>query len=263
MQSIPIFYFQELLRFITTVRIIDNYVPTFTDGSSYSARMRSPQTNPIYYNPAVTYQPWSNSDGSLMPNAVPTAAFHNPAKTSAGSRNLTVNNTQSAGWDSCNNVPPTGCGYSVKAELSIQRSISFLTVGMNGTGIIIQSRKSARIFRRIPAMGAVGSDPIVPHRICTYNQEIQNFANWYTYYRSRVLLARAGVGRAFAAQGNTMRVGFAAINKGKTTVDGKNNTEGGDRWREAIYRDRPDEFFYQSLSVSNSNIGHPATKCSK
>ncbi|MBA2483229.1 MAG: hypothetical protein H0V39_02185 [Nitrosomonas sp.] len=56
-----------------------NYVPTFVDGFVYSARVRSSQINPIYYNPAVTYQPWSNSDGSLMPNAVPTAAYHNPA----------------------------------------------------------------------------------------------------------------------------------------------------------------------------------------
>jgi len=44
--------------------------------------------------------------------------------------------------------------------------------------------------------------------------EIQNFANWFTYYRSRILIARAGVGRAFAQQGTNMRVGFGAINKG-------------------------------------------------
>ena len=38
------------------------------------------------------------------------------------------------------------------------------------------------------------------HTTCTYNEEIQNFANWYTYYRSRILLARAGIGRAFSPQ---------------------------------------------------------------
>ena len=35
---------------------------------------------------------------------------------------------------------------------------------------------------------------------CTYTQEIQNFANWYTYYRSRILTARGGSGYAFAEQ---------------------------------------------------------------
>ena len=49
---------------------------------------------------------------------------------------------------------------------------------------------------------------------CTYDEEIQNFANWFSYYRSRVLTARAGSGRAFSKQGTAMRVGFGAINKG-------------------------------------------------
>lgn len=32
---------------------------------------------------------------------------------------------------------------------------------------------------------------------CTYDEEIQNFANWYSYYRKRHLALRAGMGRAF------------------------------------------------------------------
>ncbi|MGH8078250.1 MAG: pilus assembly protein, partial [Lysobacter sp.] len=54
---------------------------------------------------------------------------------------------------------------------------------------------------------------------CTYEQEIQNFANWYTYYRSRILAARAGIGRAFStlssgatAEAPAPRVGFTTIN---------------------------------------------------
>ena len=58
---------------------------------------------------------------------------------------------------------------------------------------------------------------------CTYDEEIQNFANWYTYYRSRILLARAGVGRAFARQGTSLRVGFAAINEGSQNIDGESS----------------------------------------
>lgn len=44
--------------------------------------------------------------------------------------------------------------------------------------------------------------------ICTYAEEIQNFANWYSYYRSRYLLARAAIGKAFAEQSTNMRVGL-------------------------------------------------------
>ncbi|MCB1777976.1 MAG: pilus assembly protein PilY, partial [Candidatus Competibacteraceae bacterium] len=60
--------------------------------------------------------------------------------------------------------------------------------------------------------------------ICTYAQEIQNFANWYTYYRSRVLSARAGIGQAFAQQGSDLRVGFGTINKESSTIDNVSNT---------------------------------------
>jgi type IV pilus assembly protein PilY1 len=200
-----------------------NYVPTFDDNFSYSARSRSPQTNPIYYNPAVTYQPWSNSDGSLMPNAVPTAAFHNPAKTSAGSRNLTADNTQSAGWDSCNNFPPTGCGYSSSSKTFYPAVYFFFNGGDEWDWSNYTKQEIRSNIATYSGHGRSNRSDCAAG-VCTYNEEIQNFANWYTYYRSRVLLARAGIGRAFATQGNTMRVGFGAINKGSTTVDGVNNT---------------------------------------
>lgn len=54
---------------------------------------------------------------------------------------------------------------------------------------------------------------------CTYQEEIQNFANWYTYYRSRISLARAGAGKAFSTVANNSRVGFTAINYTQTRSD--------------------------------------------
>jgi type IV pilus assembly protein PilY1 len=43
-------------------------------------------------------------------------------------------------------------------------------------------------------------------------QEKQNFANWYSYYRTRNYAARAGVGRAFSTLNDSVRVGFGRIN---------------------------------------------------
>lgn len=60
---------------------------------------------------------------------------------------------------------------------------------------------------------------------CTYEQEIQNFANWYTYYRSRALLARGAIGSAFSNLGEGIRVGYGAINKKPATLDGVANTQ--------------------------------------
>jgi type IV pilus assembly protein PilY1 len=196
-----------------------NDVPTFADGFSYSARMRSSQTNPIYYNPAVTYQPWSNSDGNWMANADPTHAFHNPVKTSAGSRNLTVDNTQSAEWDSCNDVDFVTCSDSLPSQTFYPAVYFYFKGGdeWNWSNYIKQEIRSAT-----PTYAEHGREKRkdCTDGTCTYVQEIQNFANWYTYYRSRILLARAGTGQAFAVQGNTMRVGFATINTTAVTVDG-------------------------------------------
>ncbi|KPU92212.1 hypothetical protein APR50_24115 [Variovorax paradoxus] len=48
-------------------------------------------------------------------------------------------------------------------------------------------------------------------------EQKQNYANWYAYYRSRTLLMRTAVGRAFASLNGGYRVGFSTINSSKTT----------------------------------------------
>lgn len=52
---------------------------------------------------------------------------------------------------------------------------------------------------------------------CTYAQEIQNFANWYSYYRTRILTMKTTMGQAFAGISNKYRVGFSTINDGTNT----------------------------------------------
>lgn len=57
-------------------------------------------------------------------------------------------------------------------------------------------------------------------RLCTRAQELQNFANWFTYYRTRNYTAIAASTKAFAEQGEDIRVGYGRINKGSTSIDG-------------------------------------------
>lgn len=42
--------------------------------------------------------------------------------------------------------------------------------------------------------------------------EAQNYANWYSYYRKRILTMRTAAGRAFQALDSNYRVGFSSIN---------------------------------------------------
>jgi type IV pilus assembly protein PilY1 len=57
---------------------------------------------------------------------------------------------------------------------------------------------------------------------CTYDEERKNFANWYAYYRSRLLSMKTAAGTAFASLGNNFRVGFVTIgnwNQGDGATD--------------------------------------------
>lgn len=47
---------------------------------------------------------------------------------------------------------------------------------------------------------------------CTYAEEMANFANWYTYYHTRMQMMKSGVSRAFKNVSNKFRVGFNTIN---------------------------------------------------
>lgn len=199
------------------------YVATVDDGYAYNGFARSPQTNPQYYNPAVTYLPWSKQDGTRWPQAVPSAAYHNPAKTSVGTRNLTTSNTETAHWEYCTSGTNSNCTSPSASSKTYWPATYYWHNGSgiwdfaNYTKVEIKSGNSYSGHGRTARTDCTNG-------ICTYEQEIQNFANWYTYYRSRILTARAGIGRAFSAQGTRIRVGFGAINKGSTTVDGQSTS---------------------------------------
>jgi type IV pilus assembly protein PilY1 len=51
---------------------------------------------------------------------------------------------------------------------------------------------------------------------CTYNEEMTNFANWYAYYRTRLLTMKTAAGRAFKDIDGSFRVGFMTIHPNTT-----------------------------------------------
>ena len=70
---------------------------------------------------------------------------------------------------------------------------------------------------------------------CTYNEEIQNYARWYTYYRTRMQMMKTSAGRSFLPfisnptatppKPDRLRVGFITINP--TFINNNNNSNGG------------------------------------
>lgn len=196
-----------------------NQLPNFNDNNVHNFFGRSTANNKLYYNPDLTYKPWSNSDGSLMANANPAAALYNPALPAAGSTNLTAQRTTAAVWfsdlgtgDLNQAFCDPGCGVD-----HTYWPITYFNYNGTGSRTLRTSYTKVEITTATPATATFTSPGGVTR---TRDPEIQNFANWFQYYRARVLTARAGTGKAFSTLGTTPRVGFAAINVGSTTIDG-------------------------------------------
>ena len=56
---------------------------------------------------------------------------------------------------------------------------------------------------------------------CTYAEESKNFANWYSYYRTRLALMKTATGRAFLPIDDRYRVGFITINPNNPVTSDK------------------------------------------
>jgi len=85
-------------------------------------------------------------------------------------------------------------------------------------------------FQRTDIVATTGSYPKGPSSVrsdcaaatsCTYAEEIQNFANWWTYYRTRMALMKTATGRAFLPIDDRFRIGFITINPNSPVTSGK------------------------------------------
>lgn len=79
-----------------------------------------------------------------------------------------------------------------------------------------------------------------------YQAAINNFANWFTYYRKRNLATRAGMSRAFAASNDSIRAGYFKINN-RTDVTMRNLRVAEDKR----------QFFNSIFSLYNTSGGTP------
>lgn len=207
----------------------ENYyygLPSFDDNNYYNFFWRSPSNNSIFYDPTITYAPWAKHDGSSYGNASATGAYYNPANTSAGSINLTTSKTASYSY---------GYGYTTTQWITGSKGSLYLCSTGNcsstywpitfymykGTG----DRALASSYVKYQIQGSTGYKTDLnggtPSAVTSFTwgsvtrsvaEEAQNFANWFSYYRSRVNAAKAGASIAFAKLGTNYRVGFSTIN---------------------------------------------------
>ena len=90
-----------------------------------------------------------------------------------------------------------------------------------GSDIVRSVRSGTGSWERVDIIPSVTSYPKASSRtdcaaadFCSYAEELQNFANWYGYYRNRMNMMKTAAGRAFLDIDENFRVGFITINVG-------------------------------------------------
>jgi type IV pilus assembly protein PilY1 len=167
--------------------------------------------NKIYYNPEVRYSPWQGVDaaGVTFANSSITAARRDPYVTTGGTNvvDLTATMTWTTGV-------PDSTGASVNVTTNLNPAMYYTWTDTNSNGIVDASDAHTKV--QITSATATyshasgnRSDCVNPLS-CTYAEESRNFANWFTYYRRRVLTALNAIGKVVAPSNS--RMGYATLN---------------------------------------------------
>jgi type IV pilus assembly protein PilY1 len=193
-----------------------NGVATPDSNSIFNRQMRSTSQNSLFYDPKLLYLPWKKKDGLRMPPSVPAAARQFPESgTDNSTTNLTIDLKFNLNW--CTST--SSCNKS-NETIYLAKYFDLTGTNVNSTGSYTEVKiTSTGTYPRGTGDKASSRTDCVAAR-CTGAEELLNFANWYSYHRSRMRVAIAGTSEAFYSVPDTFRVGYGRINKGVSSVDG-------------------------------------------
>ncbi len=170
-------------------------------------KVRNHNYNVLYYNPAITYTPWAGSDAAgapLFTDANPAAAYYDPSSTGDGTLDLTTSITYKYRDNSNDTIFPARYYTWTDADGDGVVEDSDIVAADN----LVEIKSSTATYT-----GGVDRVDCAAAPTCTYAEEIQNFANWYQFYRKREFIAKSAMGSV--VQGNSSsRMGIRGFNIG-------------------------------------------------
>ncbi|MBM34427.1 MULTISPECIES: pilus assembly protein [unclassified Arsukibacterium] len=166
---------------------------------------RSPHINKAYFDPAVNYVAPLQANGTPFANASFTAARTNGYSSSSAIVNLKT--SFRATWQYQDGGSDAFCGSAGAADYYLYEPALCDDD---------DDEDDEECYRRY--IVDEQSDAIK-----------QNFANWYSYYRSRLMLSKAGIGRAFQTLPERMRVGYGRLNRNPEVERGVRAFEGSNK----------------------------------
>ncbi len=233
-----------------------DYMPDDVGDNDTSNCFRNWGYNRIYFNPGVTYIPPKNADGTSFANADYNNVLDDGFDTGSGYSDLaktytTLNNNPYTATNGSKNivVSHSGHGLTVGTVVNLSPSRTFRGVTIGGNYSItavttntytIQAANNAtsngtggsnNIVETSPVVRGYyynyASNPTSPPSTCASNgsytkvtpstaTEKTNYANWYQYYRTRIMMMKSATGRAFTTIDDKYRVGFSTISEKAT-----------------------------------------------
>lgn len=171
--------------------------PTEKFASEEEWRVRFYETNPLYYNPAKTYKPWPGTNpntGAAFPNMNLEAAKIDPSDSNSPTINLKTESAVLIGPE----------GSRTRSYYGTNRWNSWCTTYTTLTPAT--GCRGWRYYYR-DANKTIGMKWV--RELSETDQT--NFANWFSYHRSRKNVAKFAIGTA-VANASGKRLGYGAIN---------------------------------------------------
>ena len=184
--------------------------------------------NTIYYDPSVDYLAWMTSAGSRSTGGTSYSAAYADLSLAGGDTiDLADNGScewvdRNGGWRQvCGGTQtffvPKVAGTTSDDEEDYYR---YQIRRVAGSGPrVLRSEYLRRGQEGIEDAGCEDDDDRRGWRNCTYAtptgrteaEELQNFATWFSYHRTRLKVAKAGASEAFGQLGSGIRVGYDSI----------------------------------------------------
>ncbi len=194
---------------------VDNNYSSYNVAPKNDWKPRYHGYNRLFYNPSVTYEPWKGKDinGNEYGDIDPTSAPSDPYHPTSYTRNLTIaGNASWWVWYDANgngNKDPDEMYKVVLSGSGSSTSVSYYRWDQDPDSYL--SVDSSHLH-------AVSTPPDAVRITRTPEEELQNFASWYSYYRRREYVAKAAVGKVID-QMNGVKIGISSINDRITFQD--------------------------------------------
>src|ERR1700712_2826210 len=172
---------------------------------------RSAQCNGVYYNPQITYSPPVDATGASYASAVFTNALTDGFDTGSGHVNLatafyayTPGTLTSSGVSATDPVGGAAYYFTYSGTQTTQAQKNYSSgTFYNECASAIGSAPGKNVFAKVTVGASSGPGA---------TDERTNFANWYSYYRTRMQMMKSSSGLAFKNIGDNYRVGYLTLN---------------------------------------------------